>query len=103
MPTIQTCERDPDRRGGGFLFLTLHTQVLSLPARQISTDRRNTFLTTKHSGREVRGTAMFDDRDKDKCVIVEEVTGTDRPSVWFEMDRWMDGRMKWRKRNVPLA
>lgn len=37
---------------------------------------------------------MFHDRDKDKCVIVGEVTGADRPSVLFEMGGWMDGRME---------
>lgn len=35
---------------------------------------------------------MFDDGYKDQCVIMIEVTGTDRPSVWFEKSRWMDGR-----------
>lgn len=62
----------------------------------MSTDSRNTFLTTTtlRQGGRGGGTAVLDDGDKDKCVIVVEVTVADRPSVQFEVVRRMDGRTK---------
>lgn len=93
MPNIQTSECDPDRREGGFsLFFSVshsaHTSIVSLGVPDLY--RQAQYNSPKHSGREVRGTAVFYDRDGDKCVIVVKVTGIDSPSVWFEMDGWME-------------
>lgn len=49
-----------------------------------------------------RAAAEFYDRDKDKCVIVVEVTGADSPSVRFETGRRMDGQTKWEKEETCL-
>lgn len=88
--------------GGGrvSLFLSLYKHKFCLSEHQISTDRRNTFLTTKPLQQQGQGgAAVFYDRDKDKCVNVVEVTGADSLSVWFEMGRWMDEQMKGEKEN----
>lgn len=61
--------------------------------RQIFTDRSNTILQNTPAGRS-GGTAVFDERDGDKCVIVVKVTGIDSLSVWFEMDGWMKSEIE---------
>lgn len=102
IPAIQTSECDPDRRGGGVslsLSLSHYTLTSSVSLSEISTDRRDTFLTTKTPGQGELQCFLTD-----KCVIAVEVKGADSPSDWFEMGRWMDGQMKeGRKRNMPLG
>lgn len=73
---------------------TPHTQVLFLWAPNLY--RQAQYISdhkTTPPGRS-GGTAVFHDGDKDKCVIVGEVTGADRPFsfVWDgRMDGWTDG------------
>ena len=96
---VTQIEGEGGRRVSLFLSLSLYKHKFCLSEHQISTDRRNTFLTTKPLRQQGQGggAAVFYDRDKDKCVMLVEVTGADSPSVWFEMGRWMDGQTKWEK------
>lgn len=98
MPTIQTSECDPDTRGGGSLTLHTHTHTqVFVSLRAPNVYRQSEYIFDHNNtptGRSGGGTAVLDDGDKHKRVIVVEVTVADRPSVQFEVVRRMDGRTK---------